>query len=154
VCRRPSINIRQKEHVREVLFQEWVDYQVRKQRPISTLQDYTNRKINDLLWEDDLNTSKVVAWWTFCTIWKEDCPKIRIRPPINETCGEYTISQNAFRYKQQQHKHSNASDSNSDEEVDNEEDLEIADINPQEMETTEDSISNLAKTSSLECSMR
>jgi hypothetical protein len=42
------------------------------------LQDYTKRKVDDLLSMDDMDTSEVVAWWLFRQIWKEDCPKIQI----------------------------------------------------------------------------
>jgi hypothetical protein len=92
------------------------------------LQDYTKRKVDGLLWADDMDTSEVVAWRTFRTIWKEDYPKIRIRPPCNDMCGECTIFKNAFHYKQHQPQHRKASDSDIDEEVEDEEDLEVVDI--------------------------
>jgi hypothetical protein len=72
----------------------------------ASLGEYTKRKINDLLWADNMDTSKVVAWWTFNKICKEGCTKIQVRPPCNNTCGECTIFRNIFWYKtaqQQQH---------------------------------------------------
>jgi hypothetical protein len=55
------------------------------------LAEYKKRKVDDLLWEANVETTEIVAWWTFRQIWKEHCPTIRIRKPCNDTCGECTI---------------------------------------------------------------
>jgi hypothetical protein len=64
------------------------------------LEDYNKRKKDDFLFEEeDMVTEEVVSWWYFRYIWKTDLPKIRIRAPCNDMCGESTILRNAFRYR-------------------------------------------------------
>jgi hypothetical protein len=47
---------------------------------------------------------EVFSWWSFREIWKEHCSNIRISRPCNDTCGECTVSRNAFRYHESRKK--------------------------------------------------
>jgi hypothetical protein len=60
------------------------------------LQDFRKCKKDDMLWEDGMDTEEIVSWWSLRHIWREYLPKIRIRAPCNDTCGECTILRNAF----------------------------------------------------------
>jgi hypothetical protein len=107
------------------------------------LAEYKKRKVDDLLWEANVETTEIVAWWTFRKIWKEHWPTIRIQKPCNETCGECTIFRNAFRYRKS---HQKVDDSESEtlsdnDESDNENDIDAAINN---IETIEGNISTLA----------
>jgi hypothetical protein len=114
-------------------------------RPYSTAK----RNIN-ALWQDAMETTAVAGWTSFRRIWKESCPKIQICQPCNDTCGECSIFQNAFRYRQAHQKSTTASDSDSDSNIDNEDEYDdnggiVKDVIPEEMEASEENISVLAK---------
>jgi hypothetical protein len=98
--------------------------------------------VDDLLWEANVETTEIVAWWTFRQIWKEHCPKIRIRKPCNETCGECTIFRNAFRYRQLHQKvdDSESENSSDDDKSNNEDDTDEA---VKDIETIEENIITL-----------
>jgi hypothetical protein len=53
-----------------------------------------------LFWLDDVPKKGICDWSTFMDIWRGNCPKVRIRSPCHDTCGECTIYQNSFRYKE------------------------------------------------------
>jgi hypothetical protein len=110
------------------------------------LQDFPKWKKDDVLWKDDMDTEKIVSWWSLRHIWREDLPNIRIRAPYNDTCGECTILCNAFRYRERRQQTSEDSD-----ESDNSDDDKLEDErgNDNERHTEfkegEEEVSNLAK---------
>jgi hypothetical protein len=61
--------------------------------------EYKRCKVGDMFWQADMESFEVCSWWSFRNIWKEHCSNIRICSPCNDTCGECTIFQNAFRYR-------------------------------------------------------
>jgi hypothetical protein len=95
------------------------------------LEDYNKRKKDDCLFEEeDMVMEEVVSWWYL--------PKIHIRAPCNDTCGECTILSNAFCYREMRQRHNELSDSsNSDEDEDEE--------RPNDFKEGEGGVSHLAK---------
>jgi hypothetical protein len=49
--------------------------------------DYKRRKVEDMFWQEYMESFEVFSWWSFRNIWKGHCSNIRIRSPCNDTCG-------------------------------------------------------------------
>jgi hypothetical protein len=89
---------------------------------------------------------KIVSWWLFRHIWREDLPNIRIRSPCNDTCGECTIPRNDFRYRERRHQTSENSDDSDDSDDDKPKDEHNNDNERhEEFKGGEDEVRNLAK---------
>jgi hypothetical protein len=99
--------------------------------------DYKRRKVDDMFWQEDMESFEVCSWWSFRNIWKEHCSNIRIRSPCNDTCGECTIFRNAFRYRSSKvgKVHDDVSDGESDSEVEAASDDEDALVDKDDIKT-------------------
>jgi hypothetical protein len=61
--------------------------------------DYTQRKVDEMLWQGYMESFEVCSWCSFRNIWKEHCSNIRICSPCNDTYGKCKIFCNAFCYR-------------------------------------------------------
>jgi hypothetical protein len=53
--------------------------------------DYVRRKVDAMLWKEDMASFDVCSWWSFRNIWKEHCSIICIRSKCNFAYGECAI---------------------------------------------------------------
>jgi hypothetical protein len=82
------------------------------------VKDYVSRQEDDMCWPSGAVSVEVCSWFSFTNIWKTHCYNIRIHRPCNDTCGEYTVFQNDFRYREMRKK----ADHSSIDEVEEEDD--------------------------------
>jgi hypothetical protein len=60
------------------------------------VKDCVSHQEDDMFWPSGTVPVEVCSWFSFTDIWKTHCSNIRIRRPCNDTCGECTVSRNAF----------------------------------------------------------
>lgn len=60
------------------------------------VNNYQLRPFDDLLWPEGSEPLSVCSWNGFLKLWKEKFPKLTIRIPCEDTCGECTKICNRF----------------------------------------------------------
>jgi hypothetical protein len=60
--------------------------------------DYAKRPYDDVLFPEGSEYLDVPAWSSFCDVWAEEFPKMKIRSPSEDICGECYMYRNAFRF--------------------------------------------------------
>ena len=61
-------------------------------------KDFLLRPFDELLWPADSTPLPVCSWTDFRMIWKKHFPKLGIRNPCEDTCGECVKIRNSFKY--------------------------------------------------------
>ena len=62
------------------------------------MKDFLLRPFDELLWPADSTPLPVCSWTDFRMIWKKHFPKLGIRNPCEDTCGECVKIRNSFKY--------------------------------------------------------